>query len=145
MTSLAGMITQRSSRTTPFVLPSPITAWRSAQCAVGSAQWAIVHVDRAGPADSLGVETERVAVLEMIVEQCGEERMRARDRVKVAGEVQVDVLHRQDLGVTAARRAAFHPEHRAQTRLAHAENRVRANAPKRLGEADADIRRPVWD
>ena len=36
------------------------------------------------------------------------------DRGEVAGEVQVDVLHRHDLGVAAAGRAALHAEHRAR-------------------------------
>ena len=34
--------------------------------------------------------------------------------MEVAGEMPIDVFHRHDLRVTAARRAALHPEYRAQ-------------------------------
>ena len=42
--------------------------------------------------------------------------------VDVAGEVEVEVLHRNDLGEPTARRAALDPEHRAERGLAQAED-----------------------
>ena len=84
------------------------------------AQRAIVHVDRARPRDAARIDAERVALVQVIVEHRREQRVRARDRVEVAGEMEIDVLHRNDLRVAAARRAALHAEHRAEARLADA-------------------------
>src|SRR5205807_6317468 len=79
---------------------------------------AVVHVDGTGPGDAARVETERVAVMQVGVEQGGQQVVRARDGVEVAREVQVDVLHRDDLRVAASRRTPLHAEHRSQGRLA---------------------------
>src|SRR5207244_2470902 len=59
-----------------------------------------------------------------------------RDGVEVAREVQVDVLHRDDLRVAASRRTPLHAEHRSQGRLANAERGVLAQLAQRLGDAD---------
>ena len=50
----------------------------------------------------------------MVVYQGAEQIVGRGDGVDVAGEVKVDVLHRDDLRVAAARRAAFDAEDRAQ-------------------------------
>ena len=102
------------------------------------AQRAIVHVDRARPGDAARIDSERVALMQMVVEHRREQRVRARDRVEVAGEMQVDVVHRHDLRVTAARRAALHAEHRPEAWLANAERDLLAHAPQRLRESDGD-------
>ena len=67
-----------------------------------------------------GSMLERVALMQMVVEHRREQRVRARDRVEVAREMEVDVLHRNDLRIATTRCAAFHAEHRAETRLADA-------------------------
>ena len=69
-----------------------------------------------------------VAVVDVVVDQRGQQVVGERDRGEVAGEVQVDVLHRHDLRVAAAGRAALHAEHRAQRRLAQADHRPLAHA-----------------
>ena len=46
------------------------------------------------------------------------EVVRGADRVDVAGQVEVEVLHRDDLAVAAAGRAALDPEHGPEARLA---------------------------
>ena len=74
--------------------------------------------------------------VQVIVEHRREQIVRGRDRVKVAREVEVDVLHRHHLRVAAARGAALHAEHRSHARLAHAQHRVFAESPHRLREAD---------
>src|SRR5882672_4726944 len=102
------------------------------------AQRAVVHVDRARPADAADVDAERVAVMEVRVEHRREQIVRAADGVEVAGEVKVDVLHRHDLRVAAARRSALHAEDRAERRLPHRENRVLAQFSQRLRDAHGD-------
>ena len=62
--------------------------------------------------------------------------MRRRDRVEIAREVQVDVLHRHHLRVAAAGRPAFHPEAWPQRRLPDGHDGSLADLPERVGEAD---------
>ena len=62
------------------------------------------------PVEDVGVDERR------------EQVVGGRDRVDVAGEVEVDVLHGHDLGVPAAGRAALHAEDRAERRLAQGEH-----------------------
>ena len=129
MISLAGMITQCSSRTTPSAAPpSPITALRSARSFMSIVRGQVMRRES---------RPSRIPLLQRVVEHRREQRVRARDRVEVAGEMEVDVLHRNHLRISAARRAALHAEHRPQTRLAHAQHRVRSHAPQRLRQADA--------
>ena len=65
-----------------------------------------------------------------------EQVVRRGDGVEVAGEVEVDVLHRHHLRVAAAGRAALHAEARAERRLAQAQHRLLADVVERVGEAD---------
>ena len=100
------------------------------------AQRAVVHVDDALPRDAAHVDAERVAVVDVIVDQRGEQVVRDADRVEVAGEMQVDVLHRHDLRVAAAGGAALHPEHGPERRLAQADRRLLADPIERIAQAD---------
>ena len=74
--------------------------------------------------------------MDVVVDHRREQVVRERDRGEVAGEVEVDVLHRHDLRIAAARRAALHAEHRAERRLAQADDRLLADAVQRVAEAD---------
>ena len=101
-----------------------------------AAQLPVVHVHAAPPRDAPRVDAEGVALLDVVVEHGGEQVVRRADGVKVAGEVQVDVLHRHDLRVAAAGRAALAPEHRAERRLAQRDGRVLPDAAQRVGQTD---------
>ena len=72
------------------------------------------------------IEPGRVAVVQVRVDQRREQVVRGRDRVQVAGEVEVQVLHRDDLRVAAARRAPLHAEDRPERGLTQAEHRAAA-------------------
>ena len=56
--------------------------------------------------------------------------------MEVAGEVEVDVLHRDDLSVAAARRAALDAEHGAEGGLTQADHGLLADLVERVGQAD---------
>ena len=99
------------------------------------AQRAVVHVHHALPRDAPHVDAERVAVVDVIVEERGEQVVGDADRVEVAGEVKVDVLHRHHLRVAAARGAALHPEDRAERRLAQAHRRLLADLVETVAQA----------
>ena len=85
------------------------------------AQRAVVDVDAAAPADRQGVDAELVPVQDVRLEHRGEQVVRRADRVDVAGEVEVQILHRHDLRVAATGRAALDPEHGPERRLAQAQ------------------------
>ena len=100
------------------------------------AQRAVVHVHDAAPGDAARVEAQRVAPVDLVVEHRREEIVRARDGVEVAGEVEVDVLHRHDLRVAAAGRAALDAEAGTERGLAQAAHRLLADAVEAVAEAD---------
>ena len=96
----------------------------------------VVHVDGAPPRDAAGVDIELVAPIDVVVDQRREQIVGGADRMEVAGEVEVDVLHRHDLRVAAAGRAALHPEAGAKRRLADADDRLLADVVQRIAKAD---------
>ena len=79
---------------------------------------------------------EPVAPVDVVVDHGGEQVVRRGDGVEVAGEVQVDVLHRHHLGIAAARRAALDAEAGPERGLAQAHHRLLADAVERVAEAD---------
>src|ERR1700731_4484658 len=48
------------------------------------------------------IDAERITPIDVVVEERGEQIVGRGDGVEVAGEVEIDVLHRHDLGVAAA-------------------------------------------
>ena len=79
---------------------------------------------------------ERVPPVEVVVDHRREQIVRGGDGVEIAGEVEVDVLHRHDLRVAAAGRAAFHAEAGAERGLAQADRGALADAVQRVAEPD---------
>ncbi len=100
------------------------------------AQGAVVHIHDAAPDHAAAIDAERIAPVDVIVDQRREQVMRRGDGVEIAGEVQIDVFHRDDLGIAAAGRAALHAEGRAERRLAQAEHRLLADVIERVGQSD---------
>ena len=128
MTSEATVMSNPSSRGKPLATPpSEETIERKR---------AIVHVHDAAPGHAAAVDAERIAPVDVVVDQRREQVVRRGDGVEVAGEMEVDVLHRHDLGIAAAGRAALHAEGRAEARLAQAQHRLLADVVERVGEAD---------
>ncbi len=103
---------------------------------------AVVHVDHAAQDDAARVDSERAVVLEVVVEERREEVVRRRDRMEVAREVEVDVRLRDEPGLSAAGRAALHPERRAERRLAQREADALADPSEPLREPDRRRRLP---
>ena len=100
------------------------------------AQRAVVDVEHPAPGDAVRVQARGVALVEVVVEHRGEHVVRARDRVEVAGEVEVELLHRHDLRVAPARGAALDAERRPHRRLADRDDPALADVGERLTEAD---------
>ena len=56
--------------------------------------------------------------------------------MKIAGEMQIDLLHRHHLGIAAAGSAALHAKTRAERRLAQADRGALAHAIEGVAQAD---------
>ena len=100
------------------------------------AQRAVVHVEAAAPGDAARVDAELVAPIDVVVDHRGQQIVGGADGVEIAGEMQVDLVHRHDLRIAAAGRAALHAEAGAQARLAQADHRLLADAVQRVAQAD---------
>jgi hypothetical protein len=87
----------------------------------------VVHVHHPPPCDAPRVDVERVAPVDVVVDHRGEQVVRRRDRVEIAGEMEVHLLHRHDLRIAAAGRTALHPEVGAERGLADADDRLLAD------------------
>ena len=73
-------------------------------------------------------------MVDVVVDEGGEEVVGQTDGAEVAGEVQVDVLHGHHLCVAAAGGAALHAEDRSERGFAQADHRVLADAPQAVAE-----------
>ena len=73
-----------------------------------------VEVHDAAPCDPSRIEAEFVSLVQVIVDHRGEQIVRRGDRVEVSREVEVDVFHRNDLGIAASGRSALDAEARTE-------------------------------
>jgi hypothetical protein len=96
----------------------------------------VADVDDARPEDRERVDAVGVAVVEAVVEERRREVVGRPDRVDVAGQVEVEVLHRDDLAVAAAGRAALDPEHRPERGLADADRGLVADVVQAPAQPD---------
>ena len=67
----------------------------------------VVHIHGALPYNPSGVNAQCVPLLDVVVQHSSQEVVGCPDGVKVAGKMQIDVFHRQNLRITAAGGAAF--------------------------------------
>ena len=100
------------------------------------AQRAVVHVEHARPEHAAGVDAQRVAPVDMVVEHRGEQVVRRGDGVEVAGEMQVDLGHRHDLRLAAAGGAALLAEAGSEAGLAQRDRRLLAEPAERIAQSD---------
>ncbi len=75
-------------------------------------------------------------MIDVVVDERGQQVVRGADRVEVTGEMEVDVFHRHHLRVTAAGRAALDTEAGAERGLAQADDGLAADAIEGIAEAD---------
>ena len=82
------------------------------------AQRAVIEIEHALPGDAAHIDVERIALLDVVVNDGRQQIVRRRDGMEIPREMQVDVLHRHDLGITAAGRTALEAEAGAEGWLA---------------------------
>ena len=100
------------------------------------AQAAVVHVEHAAPRDVVDVEAQFVALVQVVVDHGGQQVVGSGDGMEVAGEVQVQQLHRDDLAVATACRATLDAERGTHAGLAQADDGLLADVLHGLAEAD---------
>ena len=98
-------------------------------------QGTIVDIQRPRPGDKARADIE-LPVENSRIDHRRQQVVGGFDGVDVAGEVQVDLLHRDDLRQAAASAAALDPEQRPGRRLSQAERRIGADPTQALGQAD---------
>ena len=74
-------------------------------------QLAVVHINAALPGYVLDIDVQGVALLNVVVKHCRKKVVRRTDGVEITCKVEVDILHRYDLSVAAARSAALYAEY----------------------------------
>ena len=100
------------------------------------AQLTVVHVDNALPSDALNVDAELVALLNMVVEHGCQQVIGGTNSMEVAGKVQVDVLHGDDLRPAATGGTALHAKHGTERRLAQGHGALNAATAQAIGQTD---------
>ena len=100
------------------------------------AELTVVHVDDALPSDALDVDAERVALLDVVIQHGSEQVVGSTDGMEVAGEMKVDILHGDDLGVSTAGGTALDTEDRAERGLAQRDSALDAAATQSVGQTD---------
>ena len=102
------------------------------------AQHAVVHIHAAFQCDGARVDIQRISLLDVIIHHGAKQIVCGSDRVKIPGEMQVDIFHGDHLGITAARCAAFHAENRTERGFPQSQDRFSAGLPQRIRQTDGD-------
>ena len=109
----------------------------AAQAVHDKAELTVVHVHAALPGDAAGVDVQGVALLDAVVDHGRQQVVGGTDGVDVAGEVEVDVLHRHHLCVAAAGCAALYAEDGAEGGFTEAEHGLFAYGVHGVGQTHA--------
>jgi hypothetical protein len=115
-----------------FLAPQPLTGDIHRQVA----QRTVVHIECAAPGDRIGIEVERIAPIELIVDHRGEQIVRRGHGMEVAGEMQIDLDRGCHLRPAAARSATLHAKARTQRRLAQADEGPLADPGQPVAQPD---------
>ena len=128
MTSEPTVMTNSVSRGTPSSRPPrPMTTWRSARSLMSTTR---------GQRIPCGSMPSGFLWWRLLSRNAAGEVVGRPDGMDVAGQVEVEVLHRDDLAVAAAGRPALDPEDRPERRLADVDRGLLADVVEALGEPD---------
>ena len=99
----------------------------SAQTAYDVTQLSVVHVDGSLPCDLLRVDSQCIALLNVVVNESCEQIVSSAHRMKIPCEMQVDIFHWNDLRIAATGRSALDAEYRTKRRLTQSYHSVLAD------------------
>ena len=108
----------------------------SAQSVHYKAQLAVIHVHASLPCDLAGIDVQLISLVDVVVDHCCQQVVRGTDRVEITCEVKVDVLHGNDLSVSAACSAALDAENRSEGGLAQCYHNLLAELLKTIRQTD---------
>ena len=97
---------------------------------------AVIHIDAALPGNAARVNVQRIALIDVVIEHGSEQIVRSADRMEIAGEMQVDILHRDNLCIAAACRTALDAEYRSEGRFPQRNHDVLADSAHTVCKAD---------
>ena len=97
-------------------------------------QSTVVHIHTSFEKDTSFVETKRIALVDRVVYQRTKQVVSRRDSVHIACEMQVDVLHWNDLCISAACGTALDAENGSERRLTQSKDSVLSYLRHRLGK-----------
>src|SRR5205807_226249 len=109
---------------------------RSAKARDDDAQLAVVHVQAPREEDPRGIDVQLVPVEDVRVQDCGDQIVRGANRVDVPCEMEVDLLHREDLGSTATGGASLRAEYGSKGGLADRHNALLPQSIQGLAKSD---------
>src|SRR5690606_18159902 len=107
------------------------------------AQRTVVHVHHAAPGDAARVDAKAIAPVDVVVDQGREKIVGRGNGMEIAREMEVDVLHGDNLCITSTRRTALHAEAWAKRRLTHADDGLATDTIERIAKADRGGRLPL--
>ncbi len=77
------------------------------QSDVDTAQFPVIHIEAAFEGNVVRIDIQGISLINMVVDDSGDEVVARCDRVHIAREVKVDILHRNDLGISASGSSSF--------------------------------------
>ena len=103
---------------------------------INLAQGAFVHVHHPPPDNLVLVDAQGVAKVQMVIEHRRQQVVGGGHDMEISIEVQIDLLHRRDLGVAAAGAAALDTKARSDGWFPQAEDGFLAQAIEGVGQSD---------
>ena len=100
------------------------------------AERAVVHVDDAAPGHAALVDFQLIAPIDVVVDHRRQQIVRRGDGMEVAGEMEIHLLHRNDLSISATGGTALHAETGAERRLANTDRGLLADRVQTVDKAD---------
>ena len=100
-------------------------------------EFAVVHINNTFPNDTARVNIQSVALLHVVIYHCGKKHVSRSNSMEVTGKVQVNIFHRNYLGVTAASSATFNAHTRTKGRFTQCYNNVLVNFSQTLCQANS--------
>ena len=84
------------------------------------------------PRDLGGIDVQLVAEMNMGIQHGGQQVICRANSMKVTREVQINIFHGNDLGISATSRSTFNTKNRSQRRLAQRNNHILAALGQRV-------------
>ena len=97
----------------------------------------VVHVFTAFPDDAGRIDAQFVAEMKVVVDHCRQQVVGGSNGMEITGEMEIELVHGQKLGIAAAGRAALHTEAGAQRRLTQSDYNLFAQFVEGVCHTDA--------